>query len=276
MNLPVKAAERVRNALKRFQPIIQSAKSRDVNESDTVVIVTDMLEYIFGYDKYTEITSEHAIRGTFCDLAVKLDGNVAFLAEIKAIGLELKEQHIKQAVDYAANQGVEWVCLTNGDEWRVYKLSFGKPINSELVVRFNLLALNSKNAADIDMLGLLAKEGWQKARLEQHHSVQQIVNKFTIGAVLLSEPVVSVVRRELRRLSAAVKVDDDEIKRYLKNDVIKREVLEGDKAVVARKQVAKAEKKALRKARENSPAGKIPANETEDQEQEVLQQNAGL
>ena len=55
------------------------------------------------------------IRSTFCDLAVKLDGHLAFLIEVKAIGLELKEQFVKQAVDYAANQGVEWVVLTNGD-----------------------------------------------------------------------------------------------------------------------------------------------------------------
>ena len=31
---------------------------------------------------------------------------------LKAVGIELKEQHSKQAVDYAANQGVEWVALT--------------------------------------------------------------------------------------------------------------------------------------------------------------------
>lgn len=250
MSVSAKTSERIKAALKRFQPIIQSAKARDVNESDTVVIITDMLEYVFGYDKYTEITSEHAIRGTFCDLAVKLEGNVAFLIEVKAIGLELKEQHIKQAVDYAANQGVEWVCLTNGDEWRVYKLSFGKPINYEVVVKFNLLELSHKQNDDIEVLGLLAKEGWQKAKLEQHHSVQQIINKFTLGAVLLSEPVLAVVRRELRRLSSSVKIDEDEIAAMLQNDVIKRDVLEGDKAVSAKKQVAKAEKKQLRKAKE--------------------------
>jgi hypothetical protein len=120
--LSKRAEERIITGLKRFQPILSSAKARDINESDTVVIVTDLLQKIFGYDKYSEITSEHMIRGTFCDLAVKLDGSLAFLIEVKAIGLELKEQHIKQAVDYAANQGCEWVALTNGIIWRVYKV----------------------------------------------------------------------------------------------------------------------------------------------------------
>lgn len=40
-------------------------------KSDTVTIVTDMLEEVFGFDKYSEITREYAIQGTFCDLSIK-------------------------------------------------------------------------------------------------------------------------------------------------------------------------------------------------------------
>src|SRR3954469_23313372 len=112
--IPSKVEDRLVTAIKRFQPVIASAKARDVNESDTVIIVTDLLAELFGYDKYSEITSEHAIRGTFCDLAVRLDGAIRLLLEVKAIGLELKDAYVKQAVDYAANQGVDWVVLTNG------------------------------------------------------------------------------------------------------------------------------------------------------------------
>ncbi|HEV7922218.1 MAG TPA: hypothetical protein VGR02_15640 [Thermoanaerobaculia bacterium] len=55
--------------MKRFQPILTAAKARDVNESDTSLIVTDVMAEIFGYDKYSEVTRELCIRGTFCDLA---------------------------------------------------------------------------------------------------------------------------------------------------------------------------------------------------------------
>lgn len=129
--LSKRATERISSGLKRFQPILTNARSRDVNESDTVVIVADLLQEVFGYDKYAEITSEHMVRGTFCDLAVKLDGTLAFLIEVKAIGLELKQQHIKQAVDHAANQGCDWVALTNGVAWKVYK-AFREALNSAL------------------------------------------------------------------------------------------------------------------------------------------------
>jgi hypothetical protein len=72
--VPSKVAVRLSQAIKRFQPIIASAKSRDANESDTVIVVTDMFSEVFGYDKYSQITSECSIRRTWCDLAIKMDG----------------------------------------------------------------------------------------------------------------------------------------------------------------------------------------------------------
>lgn len=250
--LPKKAVERIVVGLKRFQPILTAAKSRDVNESDTVVIVTDVLQDIFGYDKYAEITSEHMIRSTFCDLAVKLGGSLAFLVEVKAVGLDLKEQFIRQAVDYAANQGVEWVVLTNGVMWKVYKVSFAKPIEYELVVDIDLLVANPRNSEHVELVGLLAKEGWQKAQLGEYHSQKQALSRFTLGALMVSDSVLDLLRREIRRLSPDVRIEAQEIRRALESDVIKRDVLEGEKADSARRHVAKAAGRTLRVARSSS------------------------
>ena len=71
--IPAKVSSRLSSGLKRFQPILDSAHSRDVSEADTVTIVKDILAEVLGYDKYSELTSEHLIRGTYCDLAVQLD-----------------------------------------------------------------------------------------------------------------------------------------------------------------------------------------------------------
>jgi hypothetical protein len=247
-----KAAERIGAGLRRFQPILAAAKARDVNESDTVVIVADMLQDVFGYDKYSDITSEHAVRGTYCDLAVKVEGSVALLIEVKAIGLDLKEQFVKQAVDYASNQGVEWVALTNGARWQVYHVAFTKPIEKELVFDLDLLSVNPRSSEQIGLLGLLAKEGWQKAQLEDYRSQKQALSRFILGALLLSEPVLDVVRRELRRLSPDVRITCDEIRAALQADVVKREVLEGDKAEAARRQISKAAGRVLRASRDPS------------------------
>ena len=110
MTVPKKVADRLVAGIKHYQPILNAAKARDVGEADTVTIVKDMLADIFGYDKYSEVTSEFAIRGTYCDLATKIDGTLQTLIEVKAIGLDLKEQHVKQAIDYSTTLNVfnEW------------------------------------------------------------------------------------------------------------------------------------------------------------------------
>src|SRR5215217_6052726 len=95
--IPAKLSARLAVGIKRFQPILDSARARDVSEADTVTIVKDVLAEILGYDKYAEVTSEHLIRATYCDLAVKLDGKLAWLIEVKSAAVDLKDQHIKQA-----------------------------------------------------------------------------------------------------------------------------------------------------------------------------------
>jgi predicted type IV restriction endonuclease len=246
MSVPTKVSARIATGVKRFQPVLADAKARDVNESDTVTIIMDMLQEVFGYNKYAEVTKEHAIKGTYCDLAIKLDGTLQLLIEVKAIGSDLKDSHVKQAVDYATNQGVEWVALTNGIRWCVYKVVFSKPIEQELIVDLNLLEMNPKSEDHIQLVWLLTREGWLKGSLGDYHVHRQALSRFFLGAIILSESVLDVIRRELRRLTPDVKIDVEEIKNVLMQDVIKRDVIEGEKADEARKQLTKAANKALR------------------------------
>ena len=244
--VPKKVAERLVAGIKRYQPILAAAKARDVGEADTVTIIKDMLADVFGYDKYSDVTSEHSIRGTFCDLAIKIDNQLQTLIEVKAIGIDLKDQHVKQAIDYAANQGVDWVLLTNGITWRVYHLIFAKPIDQELVLEIDFCALSSRTEGDIELLYLWCKEGWQRSVLGEYHTQKQALSRFFVGAILQSDTVLDVIRRELRRVSPDVRIDSSQIKDVLVNEVIKREVLEGDKAEEARKKITKAANNTLR------------------------------
>jgi hypothetical protein len=244
--IPKKVVERLVGGVKRYQPVLAAEKARDVGEADTVTIVKDMLSDIFGYDKYAELTSEFAIRGTYCDLAIKMDGVLQTLIEVKAIGLDLKDQHVKQAIDYAANQGVDWVLLTNGICWRVYHLVFAKPIEQELVVDIDFAEINPRSTHDIELLYLWCKEGWQRSVLGEYHTQRQALSRFFVGAMLQTEPVLDVIRRELRRVSPDVRIDIDQLKDVLTTEVIKREVIEGDKAEEAKKKIARAASKALR------------------------------
>lgn len=230
MSLPKRAQDRILAGLKRYQPIFEAAKKRDVSESDTAVMIADFLADVLGYAKYTEITTEFAIRGTYCDLAIKMDEKLCFLIEVKAIGVDLKEQHVKQAIDYAANKGCEWVMLTNGVTWRVYKVGFGQPITNILVSEIDLLKYPYRHASLTDCFASLSREGWAKEKISDFLEQMQATSRYSLAATVMSEPVVSQIRRELRRMFPGVKVDNDFLAKQLRDEVLKREVVEGEAA----------------------------------------------
>jgi hypothetical protein len=158
MKVSKRFLDRAKGSLRKYQKLLESARARDVNESDTTVIISDFLAEVLGWDKYSEVTTEFCIRSTFCDLALKVDGRPAFLIEVKSVGTDLKDNHLRQAVDYAANSGIEWVILTNGIVWQAHRLRFEKPIDADEVFTVDLLDPLSKPARLLEKLYLVSRE----------------------------------------------------------------------------------------------------------------------
>lgn len=248
LKIPKKVLDRFATDLKKFQTVANSLKSRDVSEADTVTLVKDILAYIFGYDKFEELTSEQQIRGTYCDLAVKIDGKIKYLIEVKAAAISLNGSHMQQALNYGANHGIEWVVLTNSLDWKLYRIKFAQPIDFEEVSSFNLANLNLKSEDDLNKMFLLCREGITNDAMGLYHQHTQLVNKFMIAQLVLSEPVVTVVRRELKKLFPDLKVELDQVSDILANDVLKREVIEGEKVKETQQKIKKANSKLARLA----------------------------
>ena len=246
--IPKKVIERYKKAVSKFQRVLKVAQDRDVNEADTVSIVQDMLAEVFGFDKYLDITCEYAIRGTYCDLAIKMEDKIQYLLEVKAIGMTLKKPHLQQAVNYAANHGVKWVVLTNGITWELHRMRFERPIDCDLVLSINFLELNPRKAEDQQKLFVLSKRGIGKSVRDDYFERVQSVNRFVIGAIVISESIMNVIRRDLRKLVPGLKVENKEIEQILRNEVLKRDVIEGEEASKAKMRVRKITKKAVKRA----------------------------
>jgi hypothetical protein len=249
MSVGKKALDRISRGLKRYREILVAAKKRDVSESDTVVIVGDMMADLLGYEKYVEISTEFAIKSTYVDLAVKVGNDIHFLVEAKAIGVELKDVHVRQAIDYGANQGIEWAILTNGAVWRIYKIEFKKPISHVLVAEIDVLAVSLKDDDAVQFFANLCKEGFAKSQMEEFYEQHQATNKHTLAVVLLSERMLNHLRLGLRRIFPSVRVDTEDLDRSLRNEVLKRELIEGDEAEAAAALVKKALRAAAREKR---------------------------
>ena len=221
--VPKRVSERLIKVGNKFQHILKNAKDRDVNETDTVSIIKDMLAEVFGYDRYVDITSEVAIRGTYCDLAIKVDNKIEYLVEVKAIGSDLKDSHLRQAIEYGAHSGYPWVILTNGMTWQIHKIRVEKTLDSDLVCSFDFAEMDLKNEECQEMLFIVCKEGLVKDTREAFHEKILIVNRFIIGAIIIqSDEVINIIRRELRKISDGVMASPEEIAHVLQSEVIKK------------------------------------------------------
>lgn len=250
--LPKKFVDRVSAKLKGYQNIVVSHRTRDVSEADTVTVVKDVLADVFGYDKYAELTSEQQIRGTFCDLAIQIEGKVRFLIEVKSAGSTLSEAHLRQAVNYGAHHGIEWIILTNAVEWRFYKVIFAQPISWDEVTRLCLPDLSARNESDLERMFLLAREGLPSDAISAFHQHQQMVNQYTVAQLVQSAPVLAVVRKELRKLFPDIRVDEGDLADILANGVLKREVVDGEKVEEAKIRIKKATQKLARAEKKNA------------------------
>lgn len=239
VRIPKKVHERLIAGLRKYQPIVRRLRERDISEADTVTVIKDMLSDIFGYDKYTELTSEQQIRGTFCDLAIKAGDKIHYLAEVKAAGTTLADNHLRQAVNYGAHHGIEWVLLTNAITWKIYRIKFGQPISWDEVCTFDIDELSPRSLDDLAKIYMLARECITTDALRDFHRQAQILNRYVAAEIVQSEAVLAVVRKEFRRLFD-MKPTVEELRGILVNGVLKRDTLDGDGASAARATLKKA------------------------------------
>ncbi|MEQ1726528.1 MAG: type I restriction enzyme HsdR N-terminal domain-containing protein [Sphingopyxis sp.] len=248
IKIPKKVNDRLVAGLKRYQPIVGKLRERDISEADTVTVIKDMLTDIFGYDKYTELTSEQQIRGTFCDLAIKVEGKIYYLAEIKSAGTNLNDNHLKQAINYGAHQGIEWVILSNAIEWKIFRIKFSQPIDYEEVFNFDVTKLSARSGDDLSKLFMLCRESISTDSLAEYHRQAQILNRYVVSEILQSDAIIYALRREIRRLFDGVRVTEDDLRIILTNGVLKRDTIDGEPPKAAKAIVKKAVSALVRKA----------------------------
>lgn len=271
INVPSAAAKRLASAVPKFKKVLLAAKERDVNESDTVTIVTDMLEEVFGFDKYSDITREFSIQGTYCDLAVKTAKDVDYLIEVKAIGLALKDSHLKQAVNYASREGIKWVVLTNGLVWQIHRVTLDGRVINEHLCDIDFESINARKDEDAQLLFLLCKRGMIKDNIDRYYEYKQTINKYALGAILRTDTIATIVRREIRKMNPGIKVSAEEIQEMISDEVLKREVIGSEAGIEAHKQVVKFQKSQERaKTRKTSRS----RNNKDDSEKGFAETNA--
>jgi len=192
-----KAKERLRAFLKPNLKSLEALAKNDVVEANTRTFVTELLVEGLGYHKFEELTAEYSVKGDYADIGIKVDKKILAFVEIKRVGLDLKDSHLKQVKNYAANEGVEWVILSNGRTWQVYHISITTPIEHELLFEVDLLGEGSP-AEKVALLWQLSKQAMIRGVITDTWKSAAALSSSSVKAALLSQPVLLAVRKEIR------------------------------------------------------------------------------
>jgi hypothetical protein len=227
--------------MKKYLPIFQQAHDQGINEAETSMRINKFFEDVLGYDVFTEISREHVVKERNVDYAIKLNGKVKFFIEVKQAGISLKERHIEQAENYAANSGVPWVLLTNGLGWQLYHLTFDEGIQGDLIWSVDLLSDDIKDAAS--KIGMLHKKAVQKDELEDYRAKVKTLSPRSIVQAIFHESTLKVIRACLKK-SSGVRVEEQELVDNIKK-MISQEAWEviGDVRIMRKRKTIKAKPK---------------------------------
>ena len=169
--------------------IISYRNTREkLTESDTIrVLVLPIIEALgWNLQDLEEVRSEyrHAAAHNPVDYALFLQGIPILFVEAKAFGVNLDDpKPLLQTLNYANAAGVDWCVLTNGAEWKIYKVHAQVPADEKLFLTAQLDGPDAEIRLLAATLSLLSRDRmharwidtlWIKWRVDRQ--VESILN----------------------------------------------------------------------------------------------------
>lgn len=211
-----KARERIKSNVSKIRSYCNKGKKIKMGEADTRAIVQAVLTDCLGWEMLTDVTQEEAIKGGYCDFMIRYEGKPYAVIEVKKVSGGLTDNHMRQAKHYAQDRGLEWIILTNGDEWEVHHLYYVKKkgCNPEPMT-FHLFSTSFtdtdiKPSERVEMLYLLSKEARRKSELEAFHDRLQALSPQELTKRILQKDVIDRIRIGVKN-DIGIKVDNDEL-----------------------------------------------------------------
>jgi hypothetical protein len=209
------------NALKLYNKRYLDGKMTELDESGTRLMVNTFLTDVLGFIPIEEVKTEYMIRGTYADYVIQTKEVRQFLVEVKALSFALSEKHLRQAINYGANEGIEWALLTNGKTFDFYKILFNKPIESRKVFSLDLSDTSQlKNCVEI--MQYIHRDSVQNKGLNLLWNKTCALDPSNVAGLLYASPVTNFIKRTLKK-KFKNKFTDEEIQASI-NRIIHEEI----------------------------------------------------
>lgn len=206
--LPPGKKAKLLSSLKEYKKTFLDKNLTELDESGTRLMINNFLSQVLGYLPIEEIKTEYMIKGTYADYVVQINSIRHFLVEVKALSFQLSEKHLRQTVNYGANEGIDWALLTNGKSFDFYKILFTKPIESKKIFSIDLSDGNLKK--HIELIQYLHKESVIRKGLKFLWNKCEAVSPANIASMLYSEPVINLIKKMIKN-KYEERCDEEEI-----------------------------------------------------------------
>jgi hypothetical protein len=257
--------KKIEEGLKKYAKKYLNGKLTELDESGTRLMINDFLSDVLGYIPIEEIKTEYMIKGTYADYVIQLKGVRHFLVEVKALSLTLSESHLRQAVNYGANEGIEWALLTNGRCFDFYKIIFNKPIESRKIFSIDLSDPKQLKESS-ELIQYLHKDAVVSNGLSMLWNKCIALDPATVAGFLYTPNVINFIKKSLKE-KFKHKFTDEEIKSSIDKIVYEAINLEEIKHVKIKKVKAKT------KANANLGSNSEIPNTNSDNEPQVSESN---
>ena len=196
-------------AFKSYRRKYVTKKYADLDESGTRLMINSFLTEVLGYAELEEIKTEYRIRSTYADYVIQIGKKQHMGVEVKAMQLDLSEKHIRQAVHYGADEGIDWVLLTNGRQFVLYRVIFEKPIDYKQILNIDISDINEFKR-HLETFEYLTRKSLVSGGLEKFWKRCQASEPRNLCKYLYQPEVIKFMKRSLKK-DAALNFSEEEI-----------------------------------------------------------------
>jgi len=203
--------DELRQALASVKNKIARHRSKGINEQNTKSALIQPVLRALGWDveDLDDVQMEYKRRPSDkpVDYALMLLRNPRLFVEAKALGQSLDDRKwAGQIIGYASVAGVEWVAITNGDEYRIYNAHAAVPVEEKL---FRKVQVSDESTNAADTLSLLSKARIRENEIDvlwNAHFVDRQV-RAAVEELFATDPepnasLVRLVARNVKNLTA--------------------------------------------------------------------------
>ena len=141
--------ETLRERIQAHRPYLEG------NEMRTRQALIDPMLRALGWDvedpKSVEL--EYGIKRKWADYALMESGRPIAVIEAKALGRALKDDEKMQALNYANMDGIDYMAITNGDQWQMFDVFKRGQLDNRILMEFQLTR-DEPYACALQALGL--------------------------------------------------------------------------------------------------------------------------